>query len=76
MRYIICKALNRKNARRKELTRFYAKDNAGAIKHFEAYYWHNTDMLNDKKPYRLELLTGDWRHLAGYNLKNNNLKED
>lgn len=72
-RYIVCKILNRKNAKRRELTRFNAECDGEAISHFEHTYKRMAAAA--KVPFNVELLTGDWQHLAGYTYKEE-LKEE
>ena len=62
MRYIICKKLHRKNARRKEDLRMTFASEEIAIENFKNRVMYNADL--DKYDY--ELLTGDWRHIAFY----------
>ena len=62
MRYIICKKLHRKNARRKEELRLCRTEEKYAISSFEMYVKGQGNL--DKYDY--ELLTGDWRHVAFY----------
>lgn len=71
-RYVVCKILNRKNAKRRELTRFNAENDEEAVKHFEHTYERMAAAA--KVPFNVELLTGDWQHLAGYTYKE--LKEE
>ena len=73
-RYIVCRKLNRANARRTELTRFYAADDNEAIIHYNYAYGRMSKSYNHLN-YRTELLTGDWRHLAGDELTQDD-KED
>ena len=62
MRYIICKKLHRKNARRKEDWRATFASEEIAIENFKCRVMYNADV--DKYDY--ELLTGDWNHIAFY----------
>lgn len=66
-RYIVAKKLNRSNARRTELTRFYADNDDEAIIHYNYAYGRMSKSYNIVN-FRTELLTGDWQHLAGDNL--------
>ena len=66
-RYIVARKLNRANARRTELTRFYADNDDEAIIHYNYAYGRMSKSYNIVN-FRTELLTGDWQHLAGDNL--------
>lgn len=75
-RYIVAKKLNRSNARRTELTRFFANNDNEAITHYNYSYGRMSKNYHNLN-FRTELLTGDWRHLAGEDLaQENNNKED
>lgn len=74
-RYIVAKKLNRVNARRTELTRFRADNDDAAITHYNYTYGRMTKAPN-KVNFRTELLTGDWRHLAGDDLSQDDNKEE
>ena len=62
MKYIICFKLKRRNARRKELKRFDAKNEKEAKKEFAGQIY-----LFGEETKNYELLTGDWKHICFYN---------
>lgn len=63
MRYIIAYRLKRKNARRKEYSKFDATDEFIAIKQFESYIKDRQEKFEE--PSKVwELLTGDWKHIC------------
>ena len=63
LRYIIAYKLKRKNARRREYSRFMAVDENDARTQFESYMKYRLDPFHENKMI-WELLTGDWKHIC------------